>query len=100
MKDINLEKLINYLFKKIKIMKKLKLKVLALGAYEALTRVQMKNVLGGVLGGGGGSQCGSPSDSGGCKTGACTATSGDCKGANGTCGSSSHGTACTCAATC
>ena len=71
-----------------------------MGNFQKLSRFEMKNVLGGVFGGGGGSQCGSPSDEGGCSTAACTAQSGDCKGSSGTCGSSNHGTACTCAAAC
>jgi len=72
-------------------MKKLKLKALAPGAGEALTRAQMRNVLG-SLGGGGTSGCGS-----GC-SGSCTANSGVCKGKSGTCGTSGGG--CVCAAVC
>lgn len=85
-------------------MKELKLRALALGAAEVLTRAQMKNVLGGddpiLLDGGGAPQCGSPSDAGGCSTATCIAQSGTCKGYSGTCGSSNHNTACTCAVTC
>jgi hypothetical protein len=47
-KGFSFEKLMYYLLKKLKTMKKLQLKALALGAAEVLTRAQLRNVLGGV----------------------------------------------------
>ena len=76
-------------------MKKLKLQALELGATEVLSRSQMKNVLGGTMDPPSG--CGSPSDTGGCSTAACKRDVGTCKDVEGTCGSSDHGTKCTCA---
>jgi len=61
---------------------------------KKLSREEMRHVLGGVASP---PQCGSPSDSGGCSTAACTASSGDCKGKPGTCGGTSS---CMCAAVC
>lgn len=76
-------------------MKKLKLQALASGATEVLTRDQMKNVLGGTIDPPG--DCGLPTDTNGCSTAACKRDVGTCKNVEGTCGSSSNNTKCTCA---
>jgi len=76
-------------------MKKLKLRALASGATEVLTRSQMKNVLGGSMDPPG--DCGQPTDPNGCSTADCARDIGTCKNVPGTCGSSNHNTKCTCA---
>ena len=76
-------------------MKNLKLKALALGATEVLSRTQMKNVLGGTDPGGN-DKC--KDGKGGCTDGDCTISGGPCDGKAGTCGGPAP--KCTCAGVC
>ncbi|MDB4921454.1 hypothetical protein [Mucilaginibacter sp.] len=77
-------------------MKELRLKALAIGGAEVLTRAYMKNVLGGNAPDPGG-HCTDPS--GGCGTGSCKLAGGPCDGQSGTCGGGPGGT-CTCGGAC
>jgi len=78
-------------------MKELRLKALALGGAEVLTRAQMKSVFAGENGGGGGKVCGTAPN---CNSNPCTMPQSDptCPGASGTCGKVPAG--CGCAAVC
>lgn len=75
-------------------MKELRLKALAIGGVEVLTRANMKNVLGGSAPDPG-PQC--ANSDGTCKTTSCTLKGGACDGKEGTCGGT---TKCSCAGGC